>query len=223
LAQAEFDLYIITDRHQCKDDDLEACIERAMRGGVRAVQLREKDLSTRERYEVGMRLRQLTSKFGARLLVNGDVALARAVRADGVHLPQDGLPADICRKLLEPGMLLGVSAHTVAEAREAEDGGADFITYGPVYHTPSKAKYGAPVGLDSLRAVCAEVRIPVLALGGIKASNVEEVLSAGAAGVAMISAVLAEPDVEAAASEILKRMRESRSARAFPKKEGRFE
>ena len=220
MAQIDFQLYVITDRHQCEGGDVVACVERSMRGGVRAVQLRDKDLSTRERYELGLRLRQLTAEYGARLFVNGDAALALALGADGVHLPHDGLPADVCRTVLEPGMLVGVSTHSVSEARDAEDRGADFITYGPVFHTPSKAKYGAPVGLDSLRSVCTEVRVPVFALGGVKASNAKEVLSAGAAGVAMISAVLAGPDVEAAASEIVKCLQEERSRGAFPKKEG---
>ncbi|UCD56023.1 MAG: thiamine phosphate synthase [Candidatus Hydrogenedentota bacterium] len=220
MPRVEFDLYLITDRRQCERGDLESCVEQALRGGIRAVQLREKDLSTRERFEVGEKLRELASRFGAKLLVNGDAALARAIGADGVHLPQDGLRADVCRTFLEPEMLIGVSTHSVSEAKEAERTGADFVTYGPVYHTLSKAKYGPPVGLDSLREVCATVGLPVFALGGIRAANVGDVLSAGAAGVALISAVLAGPEVEVAASEVVRRLRQARSARILSKKEG---
>jgi thiamine-phosphate pyrophosphorylase len=188
---------------------------------VRAVQLREKDLSARERFDLGRELRRLTSEFQAKLLVNGDASLARAIGADGVHLPQDGLPADVCRKVLEPGMLIGVSTHSVPEAMEATEKGADFITFGPVYHTPSKARYGPPVGVESLRVVCGAVRLPVFALGGVQqAADIEEVLSAGAAGIGMISAVLSAPDVEAAASEIVKRLREARAARSLAEKKG---
>jgi thiamine-phosphate pyrophosphorylase len=179
------------------------CVEQALRGGVRAVQMREKELSTRERFELGMRLRQTTNGFGARLFVNGDAALALAIGADGVHLPQDGLPADVCRRLVGPEMLIGVSTHTMEEALEAEEKGADFMTYGPVYYTPSKAQYGEPVGIESLRAVCGTVRLPVFALGGIKTDNVVDVLSAGAAGIAMISAILGESDIEQAASQLV--------------------
>ncbi len=220
MPRVEFDLYLITDRNQCGGGDLVSGVERALRGGVRAVQLREKDLSTRERFELGTELRRLTSEFQAKLFVNGNASLARAIGADGVHLPQDGLPADVCRKVLGPGMLIGVSTHSVAEAMEAAEKGADFITYGPVYHTPSKARYGPPVGVESLRTVCGTVRLPVFPLGGIGASEIEEVVSAGAAGIGMISSVLSAPDVEAAASEIVKRLREALAARTLAEKKG---
>ena len=220
MPQIDFDLYLITDRHQCRNEDLFACVEAALRGGVKAVQLREKDLSTRERFDLGSRLRHLTSEFGARLLVNGDAALARAIGADGVQVPQDGLPAGVCRELLESDMLLGVSTHTAEEAREAEGGGADFITYGPVYYTPSKAGYGPPVGTDSLRAVCSTVELPVLALGGIKSATIGDVISTGAHGVAMISAILAASDVESAASGMVEGLRRARPAEKASQKEG---
>lgn len=213
MPQVDFDLYLITDRRQC--DDLVACVEKALKGGVRAVQLREKDQSTRERFELGRRLRAATSKFGVRLLVNGDASLARAIGADGVHLPQDGLPADVCRGLLGPDMLIGVSTHTLSEAADAEERGADFVTFGPVYYTPSKAQYGAPVGVDSLRAVCAHVELPVFALGGVTPSNIEEVISAGAEGMSTISAVLAAADPEAAASGIVEILQKARTAESL--------
>ena len=213
MPPVDFDLYLITDRRQC--DDLVACVEKALKGGVRAVQLREKDQSTRERFELGRRLRAATSKFGARLFVNGDASLARAIGADGVHLPQDGLPVDVVRGLLGPDMLIGVSTHTPAEAADAEERGADFVTFGPIYHTPSKAQYGAPVGVDSLRAVCAEVGLPVFALGGVTPSNIEEVISAGAAGMSTISAVLAAADPEEAASEIVEILQKARTAESL--------
>lgn len=201
----DFNLYLITDRTQCKGD-LVACVEEALEGGVRAIQLREKDLSTRERYALAKKLRTLTSTFGAALIINGDAALARAVGADGVHLPVDGLPVDVCRKILAPGMLLGVSTHDMEQAREAEAKGADFITFGPVYDTRSKAKYGAAAGLEALQSVCRESGIPVFGLGGITSARVDDILNAGAAGIALISAILAAPDVKKAASEFSRRL-----------------
>ncbi len=220
MRQVDFSLYLITDRRLCGNEGLAGRIARALEGGVRAVQLREKDLDTRELFELGKEIRAMTSGFGARLFVNDDAALALAIGADGVHLSQNGLPADICRKIIEPHMLIGVSTHSPDEAIEAEENGADFITFGPVYHTASKAQYGPPVGMDSLRAACAAVDIPVFALGGIDASNISEALSAGADGVAMISAILAAPEPGLAASEILEMVCETRSVEGFSGKKG---
>jgi thiamine-phosphate pyrophosphorylase len=211
LREVDFDFYLITDRTQCGGEDLVARVERALKGGVRAVQMREKDLTTRERFELGRRLRDVTIALEAKFFVNGDAALALALDADGVHLPQDSLPADVCRSVVGPDMLIGVSTHSRSEAAEAEEMGADFITFGPTYYTPSKAQYGEPVGVDSLRQVCAKVGLPVFALGGVGSSNIEQVVSAGAAGAAMISAVLAAPDPEAAASRISGALHEARS------------
>jgi len=202
----DFSLYLITDRRQCESRGLVSAVTEALRGGVRAVQLREKDLSTRERYRLAEELRAVTSDFNALLLINGDAALARAVKADGVHLPQDGLPVHACRRVLGPHMLIGVSTHSLAEAKDAEVRGADFITFGPVYHTPSKAQYGAPVGIDSLRSVCRITKLPVFGLGGISCSQIEEVMAAGAGGVALISAILAAQNIEEAASEFTRRL-----------------
>ena len=215
MRQVDFDLYVITDRRQC--DDLVVSVEKALRGGARAIQLRDKDLSTRERFELGEKLRAVTSEFGARLIVNGDSALALALGVDGVHLPQDGLPADVARGLLGPDKLIGVSTHSHAEAADAVERGADFITFGPVYHTPSKARYGAPVGVDKLRTICADVGVPVFALGGVSPERIEEIVFAGAAGVAMISAVLAVSDPEAAASGIVETLRKARPAASLKK------
>jgi thiamine-phosphate pyrophosphorylase len=159
----------------------------------------------------------VTHDFGAKLLVNGDAALALALEADGVHLPQDGLPAVVCRGLLGPDMLIGVSTHSAAEAIEAEEKGADFVTFGPVYYTPSKAQYGEPVGVNALQLVCARIGLPVFALGGVGSPNIEEVVSAGASGAAMISAVLAASDPEAKASEIVESLGKARSAAASKK------
>jgi thiamine-phosphate pyrophosphorylase len=220
LPQVDFDLYLITDRHQCRGRDVVSCVEQALRGGVRAVQLRDKDMPTDQRYELGLALQRLTSEFDAKLLVNGDAALALAIGADGVHLPQDGLAADVCRSVAGPDALIGVSTHSIEEAREAAAAGADFITCGPAYFTPSKAKYGPPIGLDGFRAVCASVDVPVFALGGVNASNVNEVLAAGAAGVAMISGILGAADIESTAAEIIRCLRRAGSAQAFPEKDG---
>lgn len=178
----------------------------ALDGGVRAVQLREKDLCGRDLFLLAQRLRRLTAARGARLLVNDRVDVAMAVGADGVHLGVSSIPPADARRLLGPGAIVGASTHSLAEVRAAQDGGADLVTFGPVYDTPSKRSYGPPVGVAALAAACAAARVPVFALGGIGAETVEVVVGAGAYGVALISAVLAAPDPGAAAKAILGRL-----------------
>jgi thiamine-phosphate pyrophosphorylase len=193
LARLGFNLYLITDRKATGGRPLVAVVEEALQGGVRAVQVREKDLSSRELYELAYELRKLTARYGARLLINDRVDIALAVDADGVHLGHDSLPVYRARKLLGEQKLIGVSCHNQVNAIMAQEKGADFITFGPVYFTPSKAKYGEPVGIDNLLGVTGILQLPVFAIGGIKRSNTREVIDAGAAGIALITAILAAP------------------------------
>ncbi|BDV41717.1 putative thiamine-phosphate synthase [Geotalea uraniireducens] len=201
MARVGFSLYLITDRRQTNSRPLDEVIEAALRGGVKAVQLREKDLSPREQLELAHRLRELTSRYGARLLVNDRLDIALAVEADGVHLGEAGIDPATARRLIGPERLIGVSCHSVAGALAAQQGGADFITFGPVFATPSKARYGEPVGVKPLSEAKRQLRIPIFALGGICRNSVPEVLAAGADGIAMISAIIAadNPREEAAA------------------------
>lgn len=122
--------------------------------------------------------------------MNDRADVAVAAGADGVHLPSAGLPPDVARRLVGPDRLVGVSTHSAAEAEAAERGGADFVLFGPVYDTPSKRPYGPPRGLEALAEVCRRLRIPVLAVGGVTAARVGELRAAGAAGVAVIRALL---------------------------------
>jgi len=200
-------LYVVTDRHLTGGRALCQVVEEALRGGARAVQLREKDLPPRELYLLALEMRQLTQTYGARLLINDRVDIALAVGADGVHLTTTSLAADIARQLLGPDRLIGVSTHSCAEAQAAAEGGADFLVFGPVFFTPSKAPYGQPVGLDALRAVRAVVNSPILAIGGIKAANLEQVIGAGADGIAVISAIISADDPASATRSLLAALR----------------
>ena len=187
----DFNLYLITDRRLSGGRDLLLVVEEALEGGVKAVQLREKDLSSRDMYELAFAMRKLTARYNAGLFINDRVDIALAVEADGVHLGGNSLPIHRARKVLGKKRLIGVSCHNQVNAVAAQDFGADFITYGPVFHTPSKAAYGSPVGIDSLREVVPRLRIPVFALGGITSRNTRQVLDAGAHGIALISAIIA--------------------------------
>jgi thiamine-phosphate pyrophosphorylase len=135
----DFDLYVVTDRQLTAGRPLRLIVEGALRGGARAFQLREKDLSPRELYPLALEMRQLTQTYGAHLLINDRVDVALAVGADGVHLTTTSLPVAVARHLLGPGRLIGVSTHSTPEAQNAADAGADFVVFGPVFYTPSKA------------------------------------------------------------------------------------
>jgi len=196
----DFRLYLITDR-KAATKPLPEAVRLALEGGVRAVQLREKDLPIRELLVMAQELRSITREFGAKLFINDRVDVAVAVDADGVHLGTQSMPPEGARRVVGKGMLIGVSTHTMEEAKAAEEGGADFITFGPIFTTPSKARYGSPVGLEAIKTLILEVDIPVFAIGGIHGGNIQQVVMSGVAGVAIISAILASPDIRTAASK----------------------
>jgi len=200
-------LYVVTDRSQTKGRSIEAVIGAALQGGAKAVQLREKDLSARSLYELAQRLLPLVHGRGAALLVNDRIDLALTLPLDGVHLARTSLPPSEARSLLGAGRLIGVSCHTLQEAIEAQEGGADFIVLGPLFVTPSKTAYGPPIGLEQFRVVRGQVRLPILGIGGITASNAAEVIAAGADGVAAISAVMASDDPAEAVRGLLQSTR----------------
>lgn len=201
-------LYLITGMSQAIGCPLVEVIRAALEGGVRTVQLREKNLDGRELFKLARELRELTQRYGAKLLVNDRVDIAIAVWGDGVHLGENSVTIAEARlafkKAGAPSPVIGVSTHSLEEALAAESDGADFITFGPVYFTPSKASYGKPVGIENLKEVARAVSIPVFALGGIKKETIKEVLNSGAYGVALISAIMAADDVKKASEELFK-------------------
>lgn len=188
MDQLGFRLYLITDRAASTRPPLEV-VEECLGAGLRAVQLREKDLEVRALLALAEPLREATRRHGARLLINDRADVALAVGADGVQRTHTSLPVAALRGITPPGFLVGASAHSTAEAREAATEGADFVVFGPVYDTPSKRRYGPPQGLAALEAAAAATPRPLLAVGGITPERVREVRAAGAAGVAVIGAV----------------------------------
>lgn len=196
-------VYLITDGSAPTGGDIAGAVEKALRGGVRAVQLREKGLDAKGLLKLAKELRALTNGYGARLIINDRADVALLSGADGVHLGQRSIAPVDAREMLGGEMLIGVSTHSAEEARRAAGGGADFITIGPIYHTPSKARYGEPIGTAMIREVRAVVDIPVYAIGGIDRDNLKEAVLNGADGVAVISAILGCKDVEKGAREII--------------------
>jgi thiamine-phosphate pyrophosphorylase len=167
-------------------DVVEECVD----AGLRAVQLREKDLAVQDLLGLAVSLRAVTRPRGARLLVSDRADVALAAGADGVQRTHLSLPVAALRRIGPPGFLVGASVHAAGEARAAAADGADFVVFGPVYDTPSKRPYGPPQGLEKLAQVVAVVDRPVVAIGGMTPARVREARSAGAAGVAVISAIL---------------------------------
>jgi len=201
----DFRLYLISDRRltwrglnestRSECDALVAAIETACRAGVRAVQLREKDLNTRALYETACRIRGVTRDHQAKFFVNDRVDVAMASAADGVHCPDRGFPAADAARMLGSRRSVGVSTHSLERAQRAQRDGADFITFGPVFTTPSKKVFGPPQGLQALKNVAGAVTIPVLAIGGITPERTAHCLDHGASGVALISSILALDDI----------------------------
>lgn len=191
-------LMLVSDRSLCPD--LVGAVEAAVAGGVDAVQLREKDMPSEELLPLARRLRQamegraVPTGRQALLLVNGPLAVALAAEADGVHLPEDAPPVERPQR----SFLIGRSVHSLATARRAEAEGVDYLIAGPVYETRSHPGR-EPAGLALIEEVTRSVRTPTLAIGGVTAGRVEDLVRAGASGVAVISAILAQPDKRAAA------------------------
>lgn len=202
-CRVDFNLYLITDRMNGRGRELPLVVEEALKGGVRAVQLREKDLSSRDLYETAYELRKLTARYGARLIINDRIDIALAVEADGAHLGTGSIPFHRARRLLGDKRLLGISCHNRISAITAQEKGADFITFGPVFHTPSKAAYGDPVGVDRLGDITHLLRIPVFALGGVNRDNAPRTIAAGARGIALISALMAAENPREEAQALL--------------------
>lgn len=203
MSGVDFSLYLITARQQTNNRPFLPLLQQTVDAGLPAIQIREKDLTTKELLSLAHQVVTLSRKGGARVFINDRVDVAQASEADGVHLRANSFPVSVARKLLGDGQLIGVSAHSVAEVCRAEAEGADFVVLGPIYQTPSKVAYGPPLGLHVLESAAKQSKIPVFAIGGITLSRVMEVRQVGAYGVAVISAILSSPDASYATRALI--------------------
>ena len=195
-------LYAVTDRSWLHGQTLYEQAEQALQGGATFLQLREKELDEAHFKEEAIALKALCKQYGVPFVLDDNVALAVATDADGVHVGQEDLEAGLARERLGQDRIIGVSAHNAEEARRAQAAGADYIGSGAAFATSTKEN-ASPIGPEGLRSVVEAVDIPVVAIGGITRENISELDGLGLAGVAVVSALFAQPDVEAAARELL--------------------
>jgi thiamine-phosphate pyrophosphorylase len=199
-------LYLLTDRQQTHQRPLISVVSEALEAGARMVQIREKDLETPQLIDLTQQLTPLITQHQGIVFLNDRVDLVLALDADGVHLRSDSLPIPVARRLLGKNKLIGVSTHSIEDVRQAEVAGADFVVLGPIFETPSKQIYGPPLGLHTLELACKESHLPIFAIGGITPKQVPAVLSVGAHGIAVISAILQAPCIQDSTRELLSQL-----------------
>lgn len=200
-AQPDYSIYLVTDDGCLQGRALIDCVREALEGGVTLVQYRAKTASSAEMYAEALQLKALCDSFNVPLIINDRLDIAMAVGAAGVHLGQDDLPCAAARKLLGEDYIIGVSAHNPAEAKAALQSGADYLGCGAVFGTATKADV-QKLGTDGLAAICKAKGLPVVGIGGVTADNYREVRAAGADGAAIVSGILAQPDIRATVEAI---------------------
>lgn len=202
-AQPDYSIYLVTDEGCLQGRALLDCVREALDGGVTLVQYRAKTASSAEMYAEALQLKALCDNFKVPLIINDRLDIAMAVGAAGVHLGQDDLPCAAARKILGEDYIIGVSAHNPAEAKAALQSGADYLGCGAVFGTATKADV-KKLGTEGLTAICREKGLPVVGIGGVTADNYREVRAAGADGAAIVSGILAQPDIRTTVRAIAK-------------------
>ena len=202
-VQPDYSIYLVTDDGCLQGRALIDCVREALEGGVTLVQYRAKTASSAEMYAEALQLKALCDSFNVPLIINDRLDIAMAVGAAGVHLGQDDLPCAAARKILGEDYIIGVSAHNLAEAKAALQSGADYLGCGAVFGTATKADV-KKLGTDGLAAICKAKGLPVVGIGGVTADNYREVRAAGADGAAIVSGILAQPDIRATVEAIAK-------------------
>lgn len=200
--EMDYSLYVCTDRDIMTTDTLEEAVELAIKGGATIIQLREKDCTSREFYELALSIKDITDAYEVPLIINDRLDIALAVHADGVHLGQSDIPVQVARNVMGPNCIVGATANTLEKAKEAWQSGADYLGVGDVFGSDTKNDT-KPVELKELKKICDTVKIPVVAIGGISKKNIHLLKDTGVAGVAVISAVLGQTDITAAAEELI--------------------
>ena len=210
MNKLDCSLYLVTDRKAVGDKDFYKSVEEALEGGVSIIQLREKNISTLEFYKVAMDVKVIVNKYNVPLIINDRIDIAQAIDADGVHLGQEDLPLGLARKILGPDKIIGISARTIEDAKRAEKEGADYLGVGAMFTTNTKDNT-VRITVDRLKEIKSSVNIPLVAIGGINQSNINELKDGKMDGVAVVSAILSHAKPREAAENLLKSIREFKS------------
>ena len=196
-------IYLVTDEKACLGKDFYACIEEAIKGGVKIVQLREKNISTKDFYEKALKVKEICKNYGVLFIINDRLDIVQAVGADGVHLGQSDMPIEKAREILKDKFLIGATARNVEEAKRAELSGADYIGSGAIFGTNTKDN-AKKLEMEELKKIVTSVKIPVFAIGGINIDNVSNLKNIGLQGICAVSGILSEKDCKKAVDIMLK-------------------
>ncbi len=200
-SKIDYSLYLCTDRSIMSDTSIEECVEKSLKGGVSVVQIREKDCSGKEFLQIAKSVKEITKRYNVPLIINDRVDVAIAVGADGVHVGQDDLPCAIVRSMVGEDMIIGVSASSLTEALKAQQDGADYIGVGAMFATDTKTD-AKVVSMEELDRIRREVSIPIVVIGGINKTTLPDFIGKGIDGIAVVSAIVSQNDVESAAREL---------------------
>ena len=201
--EIDYSVYLVTDHRDKTDEEFLNVVEEAIKGGTAIVQLREKTASTKDFYQLALKVKEITSKYDVPLLINYRIDIALAVDCEGVHIGQDDMPAGIARKIIGNDKILGVSASTVDEAIKAEEDGADYIGSGAVFPTATKDDADS-VSKEELKNIVDSINIPVVAIGGITLENANTLKDTGIAGFSVVSAIMSADNPKEASKELKK-------------------
>ena len=196
-------IYLVTDEKACLGKDFCACIEEAIKGGVKIVQLREKNISTKDFYEKALKVKEICKNYGVLFIINDRLDIAQAVGADGVHLGQSDMPIEKAREILKDKFLIGATARNIEEAKKVELLGADYIGSGAIFGTSTKDN-AKKLEMEELKKIVTSVKIPVFAIGGININNVGILKNIGLQGICSVSGILSEKDCKKAVDIMLK-------------------
>ena len=199
----DLSLYLVTDRMLCHNHSFETVVKEAIEGGVTMVQLREKQASSKEFYEIAIRIKKILHPYNVPLIINDRLDIAIACDAEGLHIGQSDLPYEVARKILGKEKIIGLSVENMQDAINANDLDVDYIGLSPVFGTPTKTDTALPLGLEGVRKITEISKHPTVGIGGLNLHNAREVIDAGANGISVVSAIMSAENPRSAASELI--------------------